>query len=82
MTSYEYCTELEECLANAWNYLDRPCSGGWKKGSVLKLEDCEADLSSRECLSFTSSKEQKDVKTPRTWSLQSGTYCDFTVDAT
>ena len=81
MTSYSYCAELEECLANAWNYLDRPCQGGWNRGKSLTIDSCEAEEASRECPSFTSTKELRGQTQSTTWSLQSGTYCDVNIDA-
>ena len=81
MTSYSYCAQQEECLANAWNYLDRPCEGGWKRGKYLTIDKCEADEASRECPSFTSTKDFRGLEQSTTWSLQSGTYCDVNIDA-
>ena len=28
LESFSYCTSSQECLADEWNYIDRPCSNG------------------------------------------------------
>ena len=48
----------------------------------MRLEDdCDAEQASRECPSYTSSSNLQGKTQSRTWSLQSGTYCDIDVDA-
>ena len=29
MYSYSYCADLDECLADAWNYYNKACPSGW-----------------------------------------------------
>ena len=81
LTSYSYCRQTEDCLANAWNYLDRPCQTGWKKGKFENIETCEAELATRECPSFVSTIEKAGTEQSRVWNLQSGTYCKISVDS-
>ena len=29
LVSYSYCDATDTCLMDAWNYINRPCTGGW-----------------------------------------------------
>ena len=29
LVSYSYCSATDVCLMDAWNYINRPCTGGW-----------------------------------------------------
>ena len=29
LVSYSYCEATDTCLMDAWNYINRPCTGGW-----------------------------------------------------
>lgn len=29
LVSYSYCQNTEECLLDAWNYINRDCENGW-----------------------------------------------------
>ena len=82
LTSYSYCAATEECLANAWNYLDRPCPTGWKPGKTETLGTCLAEESAKNCPSYVSLPEKAQQTESRVWSLQSGTYCKVNIDAT
>ena len=80
--SYSYCAASETCLTNAWNYLDYKCESGWKRGSSLSLESCQAQPTSRECPTFTSMQMLAGAqRTNYTWTLQTGQYCTVKVDA-
>ena len=44
LESYSYCTQTDECLLDAWNYLDRPCGNStWTTGSNLYIGDFKDD---------------------------------------
>ena len=42
LESYSYCDSASECLADEWNYIDRPCSSDWKRAREKTLDDCKA----------------------------------------
>lgn len=29
LVSYSYCQQQDECLKDAWNYINRDCQSGW-----------------------------------------------------
>ena len=29
LVSYSYCAQSDECLMDAWNYINRDCQSGW-----------------------------------------------------
>lgn len=29
LVSYSYCEQSDECLMDAWNYINRDCTSGW-----------------------------------------------------
>ena len=86
LESYSYCSDSEECLADEWNYIDRPCkNGGWKRGAEKTLDDCEVETSV--CPEFVASKqydlnEEKGRWKNLTWVLPSGSQCYVQIDAT
>ena len=44
LESYSYCNQTDECLADAWNYLDRPCGNStWTKGSNIHIGNWQDD---------------------------------------
>jgi len=40
LVSYSYCNQTDECLMDAWNYINRECVDGWSLGSSYELEYC------------------------------------------
>ena len=44
LETYSYCKQTNECLGDAWNYIDRPCGDGkWIKGSKLNIGEFRDD---------------------------------------
>ena len=56
LVSYSYCNQLDECLKDAWNYINRPCLDDWKGGSSYDLTACEAENNT--CPSYASDPEK------------------------
>ena len=79
LVAYSYCNQTEECLKDAWNYLNRECVDGWRKGTSYELDYCEPDNIS--CPEFVSSEEKYQKYYNNTWSLASGGQCIVKVDA-
>ena len=80
LVSYSYCNSTQTCLKDAWNYISRTCSDGWKRGREVLLDDCEPDNTN--CPSYTSSQEKYQNYENQTWSLAMGAKCTITIDAT
>ena len=85
LESWSYCDSNQECLADQWNYIDRPCPGaGWSRANIKTLEDCQSQTAT--CPEFTASK-QYDLNEPLgrhrnlTWVLPSGAQCVVKIDA-
>lgn len=70
LVSYSYCNQTDTCLKDAWNYLNRECADGWKKGTSYELDFCEPDDIS--CPEFVSSTDRYQQYFNNTWSLASG----------
>ena len=80
LVSYSYCNQTDTCLKDAWNYINRECADGWRKGTSYELEYCEPeDISFPE---FVSSAEKFQKYFNNTWSLASGGQCTVKIDAT
>ena len=86
LESWSYCAESQECLADEWNYIDRPCANSnWQRGAEQSLDQCEVETSV--CPEFVASK-QYDLGTENgrwknlTWVLPSGSQCYVKIDAT
>ena len=46
LVSYSYCETSDECLKDAWNYINRDCQSGWQGGKNYELETCNpSDIS-------------------------------------
>lgn len=45
LVSYSYCATSNECLQDAWNYINRDCvdANGWQGGSSYDLAVCNPD---------------------------------------
>ena len=80
LVSYSYCNATQTCLKDAWNYLSRTCSDGWKRGRNIKLDDCEP--TDTNCPSYTSSFDKAQSYENQTWSLAMGGKCTVEIDAT
>ena len=80
LVSYSYCAQTNECIQDAWNYLNRECADGWRRGSTMELGLCEAEIVT--CMDFESTPEKAQEYFNRTWTLPAGTYCTLTIDAT
>lgn len=80
LVSYSYCKQLDECLKDAWNYINRPCLDDWKSGASYDLDAC--DVEDNTCPDFKSDPEKYGTYTNTTWSLAAGTSCKVNVDAT
>ena len=54
--SASWCSDLDECLVDAWNYKSRWCTSGWKRGWTLDIDaDCNAQPGGiGSCKSFAS----------------------------
>lgn len=40
LVSYAFCESSDVCLQDRWNYINRPCTTKWRKGSKMLLDDC------------------------------------------
>ncbi len=85
LESWSYCPDSQECLADEWNYIDRNCASGWKRGNSFQLFSCESETAP--CPKFYSTK-QYDLNEPlgrhknMTWVLPAGAQCTIEIDAT
>jgi hypothetical protein len=79
LVSYSYCNQTDECLMDAWNYINRPCKDDWKRGSTYELSACNAETIT--CPEFVSSPEKYGTYENVTWSLAAGGKCDVKVNA-
>jgi hypothetical protein len=79
LVSYSYCNQTDECLMDAWNYINRPCKDDWKRGSNYELAACNAETIT--CPEFKSSPEKYGTYENVTWSLAAGGKCDVKVNA-
>ena len=80
LVSFSYCKQSNTCLQDSWNYLTRPCAGGWKRGRDYELDDCDPDEIN--CPEFVSSPELFQTYQNYSWNLAAGGKCTVTVDAT
>ena len=83
MVSFSYCMLTDECIQDAWNYINRPCATGWIRGMDLDLiEDCEAKENTEPgCQSFKSSPERATQYFNKTTKLNAQEYCKVKVEA-
>ncbi len=81
LVSYSYCLETDNCLMDAWNYINRPCNNGWIAGSKGTLSDCYPNQST--CPpTFISGPDKFGQYSNQTWTLGQGSSCKVVVDAT
>ena len=80
LVSYSYCADTDTCLMDAWNYINRPCTGGWELGSDYPLTQCNPN--SIACPGFNSTTAEYGTYTNQTVTLAQGAGCNITIDAT
>ena len=52
LVSFSYCNATDACLQNKWNYIDMQCKpGGWKRGVLMSIDDCNAAQSTTNTVS-------------------------------
>lgn len=56
LVSYSYCKHTDECLKDAWNYIQRDCLTEWERGNTIALNTCDPEEVS--CPEFISTPEQ------------------------
>lgn len=79
LVSYSYCNQTDECLMDAWNYINRDCVDGWNNGATYELDYCQPeDLT---CPEFVSDPEKFGQYFNQTWSLAAGGMCPVKIDA-
>ena len=65
---------------DAWNYINRECLDGWKRGNSYELTTCEPEEIS--CPSYASNPDKYGLYENITWSLPEAGMCTITIDAT
>jgi hypothetical protein len=81
LVSYSYCEISDECLMDAWNYINRDCASSWRLGEDYELNLCYPQKTVCQEV-FVSSQEKFGTYDNLTWTLPQGAYCDIVVDAT
>ena len=80
LVSYSYCEQSDECLMDAWNYINRDCSSGWESGNNYDLDLCNPEIVT--CLEpYVSTPDKYGSYQNTTWTLPQGASCDIIVDA-
>lgn len=79
LTSYSYCEQTDECLMDAWNYINKKCTTEWKKGSSYEIAECNPEEIT--CPEFSSSPDKFGRYFNNTWSLAEGGRCTINVNA-
>ena len=79
LVSYSYCQQTDDCLMDAWNYINRPCKDEWKRGNTYELSACNAETIT--CPEFKSSPEKYGTYENVTWSLAAGGKCVVKINA-
>ena len=79
LVSYSYCNQTDECLMDAWNYINRECVDGWNGGSSYELEYCSPEEIT--CPEFVSDPEKFGQYFNQTWSLAAGGMCPVKINA-
>lgn len=81
LVSYSYCSQTQECLQDAWNYINRDCVSGWNTGNSYDLSACGP--SNIDCPpTYVSNSEKYQQYQNQTWTLPEGASCVVRVDAT
>lgn len=80
LVSYAYCQSSDTCLQDRWLYIDRPCTGGWKRGVNTMLDDCTPKKTT--CHPFVSTEAANGVWFNFTETLGANEYCEIVIDAT
>ena len=80
LRTWSFCNESDECVMDVWNYYNRNCSSGWKRGIDLDIvDDCQAKNST--CPSFKADKNNTGVQKNSSHTLNADHYCWVKVDA-
>lgn len=80
LVSYSYCQVTDECLQDAWNYINRDCNSDWKSGNEVTLDNCFPETIS--CPpKYVSSEDKYGSYDNNTWTLPEGSKCDVEIDA-
>ena len=80
LDSYSYCSAIDVCLEDAWNYIDYKCSSSWIRGNSMNIAACNP--TSVTCPSYSSTEASYGVYTNTTQTLAANTDCTVSVDAT
>lgn len=79
LVSYSYCQASDECLQDAWNYINRDCQSDWEGGKKYDLAVCNPDFIT--CPpTFVSSESRYGSYENMTWTLPEGSACNVVVD--
>ena len=79
LVSYSYCEASDECLKDAWNYINRDCATDWNGGKNVALDDCNPE--SIACPdTFVSSETLYGSYLNQTVTLPEGAKCDVQVN--
>ena len=80
LVGYSYCNQTDSCLKDAWNYINRDCVSGWKRGKSYSIDFCNPEEIS--CPTYQSLPEKYGTYENQTWSLAAGGQCVVELDAT
>merc|ERR1712195_358611 len=60
LVSYSYCQQTDDCLMDAWNYINRPCKDEWKRGNTYELSACTAETKAKigDVITFESGEQK------------------------
>ena len=83
MVYYQYCLAKDECLQDAWIYINRKCEDeGWVLGSKLTLgSDGHCDSEFADSLDFDSEEDYFGEWNNSTKRLEENSYTTITVNA-
>lgn len=79
LTSYSYCEQTDECLMDAWNYINKQCTTEWKRGSSYDIDECNPEEIT--CPEFVSTPDKFGQYFNNTWSIAEGGKCSINVNA-
>jgi hypothetical protein len=64
LETWSYCLHSDMCEKDVWNYINRKCTSGWRRGKEITLEECEPE--EIVCEEFKSTVEEFGVYTNKT----------------
>ena len=79
LVSYAFCESSDVCLQDRWNYINRPCTSKWKRGSKMLMDDCTPKRTT--CHPFVSSSSSAGNWFNFTETLGANEYCAIEVDS-